>query len=123
MQRWVRRETNACFLRSKSRDFNAFLIHSNALNIPLWRNLITLSLGNGFLSYENKLIYLFITQTLEGEIKHRGKCYKYYNCYKCCKCQLSIFYNVIRCYYHLGIIIVIIIVIIIIIITIIINIF
>ena len=47
-------ETNACFARSKLIDLNDFLIHSNALNIPLLRNLITQSHGDSFYEYINK---------------------------------------------------------------------
>ena len=47
-------ETYACFARSKSMDLNDFLIHSNALNIRLPRNLITPSHGDRFHEYINK---------------------------------------------------------------------
>ena len=65
-------------------DLKDFLVCSNALNIQFSRKLITQSYGNRFRDYmnkwqlfftftsnENNLIYVFITQTLEGLIKHR----------------------------------------------------
>ena len=54
VQGWIDGETNACFARSKSMDLNDFLIHSNALNIRLSRNLITQSRGDRFREYINK---------------------------------------------------------------------
>ena len=47
-------ETKARFARSTLMNLNDFLIHSNALNIPLLRNLITQSHGDGFYEYINK---------------------------------------------------------------------
>ena len=48
-------ETKVCFARSKSMDnLNDSLIHSNALNIPLSRNLITQHHGDRFHEYINK---------------------------------------------------------------------
>ena len=47
-------ETNVCFDRSKSMDLNKFLIHSNALNIRLSRNLITQSRRDRFREHINK---------------------------------------------------------------------
>ena len=81
MDGWMGGETNVCIAASKLMDLNDLLIHSNALNIRLSRNLITREPflwiqmnknDNYFLiptSNENNLIYLFITQTPEGEIK------------------------------------------------------
>ena len=47
-------ETKACFARSKSMDLTGFLIHSNALNIRLSRNLIMQSRGDRFHEYINE---------------------------------------------------------------------
>ena len=46
-------KTKAYFARSKSKDLNDFLIHSNALNIWLPRNLSTQSRGDRFHEYIN----------------------------------------------------------------------
>ena len=54
MQGYVGGETKACFARSKSMDFNDLLIHINALNIQLSRNLITQSRRDHFHVYINK---------------------------------------------------------------------
>ena len=47
-------ETNVCIAASKLMDLNDLLIHSNALNIRLSRNLITQSRGNRFCEYMQK---------------------------------------------------------------------
>ena len=47
-------DTKASFARSKSMDLNDFLIHSNTLNIRLFRNLITQFRGDRFHEYINK---------------------------------------------------------------------
>ena len=54
MQGWLGGETNACFARSKSMDLNDFLIHRNALNIRLSRNLTTQTHGDHFREYINE---------------------------------------------------------------------
>ena len=75
---WVGGETNACFARLKSMDLNDFLIHSNALNIRLSRNLITQSHGDRFHKYINDNYFLIPTSNennfIYSSLKHqRGR--------------------------------------------------
>ena len=57
-------ETKVCFARLRSMDLNDFLIHSNALNIRLSRNLITQSRGDRFREYINKWQLTVVNYTL-----------------------------------------------------------
>ena len=47
-------KTKACLSRLKLLNLNDLLIHCNALNVWLWRNLIMQSRGDHFHEYINK---------------------------------------------------------------------